>query len=230
VVLAEGVAIADVRVLDAVEEHVHAADAEHGVVEVEAVEGLLVEVLLQLGVAQDFRVVVAQVFARGDEEAAGAARGVADDVPGRGGGQFDHELDDVARGAELAVLPGAGDLPEHVLVEVALGVAVLHGDGVDHVHDLGEQGGGGDGEARVLHVVRVGGIVPAQGPEEGEDVLIHDLEHVLGLERCLKRTSGGLRRRGPWNPCRQGRRGVPVSGVSGARPCSPQGCAGRRGA
>ena len=45
---------------------------------------------------------------------------------GLGRGHLHHEPDDVARGAELAVLPGAGDLAEHVLVEVALGVAVLH--------------------------------------------------------------------------------------------------------
>ena len=33
--------------------------------------------------------------------------------------------DDVPRGAELAVLSGAGDLAQHVLVDVALGVAVV---------------------------------------------------------------------------------------------------------
>ena len=45
VVLRERVAVADVGVLHAVQQHVHAADAEHGVVEVEAVEELVVEVL-----------------------------------------------------------------------------------------------------------------------------------------------------------------------------------------
>jgi hypothetical protein len=37
---------------------------------------------------------------------------------------LDHELDDVPRRAELAVLTGGGDLAQHVLVEVAVGVAV----------------------------------------------------------------------------------------------------------
>ena len=92
--------------------------------------------------------------------------------------EFHHQLDDVARGAELAVLPGAGDLPEHVFVEVALGVAVLHRHAVNHVHDLGEQRGRGDGEARVLHVVRVGGVVAAEHAEEGKDVVIHHLIHL----------------------------------------------------
>ena len=45
VVLRQRVAVADVGILDAVQQHVHAADAQHGVVEVEAVEELVVEVL-----------------------------------------------------------------------------------------------------------------------------------------------------------------------------------------
>ncbi len=135
VVLREGVAVADVGIFHAVQEHVHAADAEHGVVEVEAVEEVVVEVFLEFFVAEDFRVMLAQVFARGDEEAGSAASGIANDVFRLRRDHLDHELNDVARGAELAVLPGAGDLAEHVFVKVALRVAVLHRDLVDHVHD-----------------------------------------------------------------------------------------------
>jgi len=51
VVLGQRVAVGDVRVLDAVQQHVHAADAEHRVVEVEAVEKAVVEVVAQPGVA-----------------------------------------------------------------------------------------------------------------------------------------------------------------------------------
>ena len=83
VVLGEGVAVADVGVFHAVQEHVHAADAEHGVVEVEPVEEVVVEVFLEPGVAEDFRVVLAEVFAGGHEEAGRAAGGVANDVLGR---------------------------------------------------------------------------------------------------------------------------------------------------
>ncbi len=124
----------------------------------------------------------AQVFAGGDEEARRAARGIADDVLRRGGGQLDHELDDMARGAELAVLPGARDLPQHVFVEIALGVAVLHWHLVDHVHDLGEQCGRRDGEPRVLHVMRVGRVVAAERAQEREDVVVDHGEHFLRLE------------------------------------------------
>jgi hypothetical protein len=64
--------------------HVHAADAQHGVVEVVAVEHAVVEVLHGAGIAQHVGVVLAQVLARRHQEAAGAAGRVADDVLGRG--------------------------------------------------------------------------------------------------------------------------------------------------
>ena len=181
-VLREGVAVADVGIFHAVQEHVHAADAEHGVVEVERVEEAVVEVRLELRVTEKFRLMPPQIFADRHEEAASAARRVANDVRGHRPDKLHHQLDDVARGAELAVLPGAGDLPEHVFVEVALGVAVLHRHAVNHVHDLGEQRGRGDGEARVLHVVRVGGVVAADVAQEREGVLADDAEHFLSLE------------------------------------------------
>ena len=185
VVLPERVAVSDVGVFHAVEEHIHAADAEHGVVKIEPVEEVVVEVFLELRVAEDLRVVVAEVFARRHEEAARAARGIADDILRRGRGELDHELDDVARGAELAVLPGARDFPEHVFVEVALRIAVLHRHAVDHVHDLRQQRGRGDGEARVLHVVRVGGVIAAECAQEREDVVVDDLKH-LGRREVLE--------------------------------------------
>jgi hypothetical protein len=58
-------------------------------------------------------------------------------------GQLDHQPDDVARRAELAVLPGAGDLAEHVFVEVALGVAVLHRHGSSRSTTLASSAGVG---------------------------------------------------------------------------------------
>ena len=176
-ILSEGVAVADVGILHSVELHVHAADAEHGVVKIEPVEHPLVEVLPERGIAQDLGVVVAEILPGGHEEAAGTARGVADDILARGGGQLDHELDDVAGCPELTIPAGRGDLPEHVLVEISLGIAVLHGDVVNHVDDLGQQGGLWDGEPGILHVMRVGGVLSAEVAEEGENMLSDHLEH-----------------------------------------------------
>ena len=125
-------------VLDAVQQHVHAADAQHGGVEVEAVEQVVVEVLAQLrdcGRASGW--CCAQILARRPPGSPPCRRPGRRPCPSAWRGQLDHQLDDVARRAELAVLPGGGDLAEHVLVDVALGVAVLHLQAVDHVDDLG---------------------------------------------------------------------------------------------
>lgn len=84
----------------------------------------------------------------------------------------------MARGAELAVLPGGGQLAEHVFVNVALGVAVVHGDFVDEVDHFSEEAGRGNGEAGIAHVVGVGGAV-AESAEEGEDVFLEKFVHVF---------------------------------------------------
>jgi len=91
----------------------------------------------------------------------------------------------VARRAELAVLTGARDLAEHVLVDVTLGVAVLHRHRVEQITTC-EQRRSGDGEARVLHVVAVGGLVAAQRAKEGKYVPADHGVHVAGA-KCLKR-------------------------------------------
>jgi hypothetical protein len=62
----ERIAVTHVWVFDAVQEHVHAADAQHGVVKVEAVEHVLVKVLFLFGIKEHVRLVFAQVLAGGD--------------------------------------------------------------------------------------------------------------------------------------------------------------------
>ncbi len=57
------------------------------------------------------------------------------------GRSWQHHFDDMARGAELAVLPGGGDFAKYVLVQVTLGVAVFHGDAIDHIDAFSEQTG-----------------------------------------------------------------------------------------
>ena len=171
------------------QEHVHAADAQHGAVEVVPVEGALVVAPAGGLVPVDGLAVVAdQVLGGGDEKTGGAAGRVADAVLRGGRGHLDHEFDDVARGAELAVLAGAGDLAEHVLVEIALGVGVGHVDGVELVHHVGQHPRGRDHEQGVLHMPGVGGIVriavaavpvAAEPLDEGEHLVAHRGEHRL---------------------------------------------------
>jgi hypothetical protein len=93
----------------------------------------------------------------------------------------------VAGRAELAVGAGGGDLAEHVFVEVALGVALVHGDFIDDVDDFFQQPGVGDGESGILHVLGVGGFLAVgqlnqPGAQEREDVLGEDGVHLVAGE------------------------------------------------
>ena len=167
------------------QQHVHAADAQHGAVEVVAVEGALVEPAAGRGVLVDaVAVVLDEMLGGRDEEAGRAASRVADDVLRGGCGHVHHQPDDVARRAELPVLPGAGDLAEHVLVEITLGVAVGHVDVVELVDHVGEHTSRGHHEEGVLHVMGVGGSLVrlprlAHRFDEGEHPVAHRLEHLL---------------------------------------------------
>lgn len=109
-----------------------------------------------------------QVFARGYKKATSSASRVAHHIGGSGFHHLNHKPDDVARRAELPVLTRRGDLAQHVFVEVALGVAVLHGDVIDEIDDLGQQRWCGDGEAGVLHVRCVSAVRTTQAVQEGE--------------------------------------------------------------
>src|SRR5204863_7626378 len=60
VVLGERIAVNHIRVLHSVQQHVHAADAQHSVIEVEPVEKFVMEVLPQLGIGEHFWMPLAQ--------------------------------------------------------------------------------------------------------------------------------------------------------------------------
>src|SRR5690606_985465 len=66
VLLCQRVAVLDGGVLHAVQQHVHAADAQHRVVEVVAVKGVVVKVPVLVGIAQHAGDFAAQVFGSGD--------------------------------------------------------------------------------------------------------------------------------------------------------------------
>jgi hypothetical protein len=133
-------------------------------------------------VPEQARVLLPQVLPGGDQEAAGAGGRVADHVLRRRRGQRDHEPDDMPRRAELAVLPGRGDLSEHVLVDVALGVPVGHFDGVELGDNLAEEVGVRKAKAGVLHVPAVARPLIAESAQEGEDVLVDDAELLARLK------------------------------------------------
>ncbi len=105
---------------------------------------------------------LAQILARGDKKTSRAARRIAEHVGRLRRDHLDHQPNDVTRRAELAVLSGGRNFRQHVLVQVALGVALLHRHLIDHVDDFGQQSRRGNREARVLHMMRISGLIAAQ--------------------------------------------------------------------
>jgi hypothetical protein len=184
VVLGQAVAVVDVGLLDAVQHHVHGGDAQHGAVEIEAVKHIPLVMGAVDRTGEDFRVMAAQVFIAGDEETGRAAGWVADDAWRPGGDHLHHQLDDVARGAELTVLPGRRQLAEHVFVEVAFGVPIFHRDAVEHVYGAGQQPGllRWQGEAGVLHVPGEGGAFAAHHFHEGENPVDDEGVHLARFQ------------------------------------------------
>ena len=77
--LRQRIPVADVRILGTVQQHVHAADAEHGAVEVVTVERVFVEAAAGGGVLVDrLALVLDQIFGGSDEETGRAAGRVAE--------------------------------------------------------------------------------------------------------------------------------------------------------
>jgi hypothetical protein len=182
VILCQRVAIDNVRLLDTVQEQVHAADAQHGGVEVEAVEEIGVEVFALFGIMEEVGVMPAQRLAHGYQKSSRAAGRVADHILGRGLSQLDHQLNNVARCAKLAILSGGSDLREHVLVEIALGVAANHGKRRNQINHLDQQRRRRNGEAGILHVLSVGRTVAAQGAEKRKDMLADKIVQLPRLK------------------------------------------------
>ena len=91
--------------------------------------------------------------------------------------------------------PARGDLAEHVFVEVALGVAILHRDVGEQVDDLGQQRRRRDGEARALHVRGMRRALLGHRAQERKDVLGDDLEHASPGRCSSAATSACPRRR-----------------------------------
>lgn len=80
------------------------------------------------------------------------------------------------------------------VVQVGIGVTVLHRDAVKQVDDVRQQGRSRDREPRVLHVLGVRRALTAELAQEWEDLLADDLVHDSGLELLEPRPAARLAR------------------------------------
>lgn len=211
--LAEGVLVIDARVVDAVHHEIHEGEADHGGIEVIAVQALLQDALIVLveqsaDTATDEAVVIGgeglalgrllpgelgdDILVGIEQEAGGATGGVADVMAELGIHQFTDELDNVARGAELAVFAGAADLVEQHFIDIALDVleevTFLPSFALDLKKDFLDDGdgalqkvGAGDEEDGIGHVVGEVAAFAVEVFDEWEDLLLDVGQHEFRL-------------------------------------------------
>ena len=152
----ERVVLVDVRVGEAVQVHVDQRQAHHVGRDVVALEVLRQPPLLvggQRAVAVGVAVGVENVLVRGDQKARGAAGGVEHRFVLLRVDNRDHEVDDVARRAELPGVALRAEHGEQVLEGVAQALAVVVGELVDDLEEHPEGLGVAVGQVGVLEDV-----------------------------------------------------------------------------
>ena len=189
VLVAEAVPVLNEGAVHPVGHHIHGADAEHRAIHIVAKEHMVQEMILLPPVEEDFFFVVGhQVFFRCHQETGSTASRVADGKVGLGLHQLHHHLDDMARGTELTIETGLGNLGEQILIDVAADIAVLHLlhlviNLIQAVHHLAQQQRGGQLEDGIAHVLGIGTVLTAvQILDEGKYPFLHDRVHSA----CVK--------------------------------------------
>ena len=192
---------------------IHEGEANHGGIEVVAVKALLQNVLCFLrqqsaNAGADEAVIIWReglaflclllrklrddVLVSIQQETGGAASRVADAMAELGINQFTDELDDVARGAELAVLAGAADFIQQHFINIALDVlkqmAFLFGvpldldkNVLDDLDGALEQVGAGNDKDRIGHVLGESAAVAIEILDEGKNFLLNVRQHEFRL-------------------------------------------------
>ena len=164
------------------EHEVHGTYAQHGGVGVEAVEHAALVVLGVLALEQVALVVLLDVLGGLNDEAGRTHGRVAYGVLDGGAHEFHHHAYDVARCAELSVIARSSHLAQDVLVDIAHGVAVVHVQGIDALHYLGEGARTLYEEGGVCHEAAIGAFATlAQSLDEDEHVLADGAVHGLSL-------------------------------------------------
>ena len=130
----EGVVFVDVGIGEAVEVEVDQRQAHHvgrNVVTLKVLSETLLVVESEVAIALLVDVSAEDVLVGGDEEPGGAAGGVEDGLVLLRGENLDHEIDDVARGAELPGITLTAKDAEQILEGVAQALAVVVAEPVD---------------------------------------------------------------------------------------------------
>ena len=183
IVLRQRIHPGDIGSFHTVEHHIHGADAQHGLIGIEAGEHSGSIMLLVLGAHQLALIMLGDILGSGGDKAGRTHSGVADGILQSGLHQFHHHLDDMARGAELAIGAGLGDLRKQVLIYIAHDVLVVQIQAVQRVNHTHQHAGGGDKEQRILHILGKGSILTCVQLvlDKRKYFFVHIAEHGLRL-------------------------------------------------
>ena len=168
------------RVVHAVQHHVHRADSEHRLVGVEAGEERRLELVAVLGLVQLAVESANNVLRGGDKEPRRPHRRIGNQIVQRRAHQSDDHVNDVLGRSELSVRTRRRHLLEKFFVNVPHRVLVgqLHRTHVGN--DAHKHLRRGDKEHGVLHVAAEGRIVlvAAKPLDELKNIVPHRLKHL----------------------------------------------------
>jgi len=164
--LCEAVVFVDVWIGEAVQLEVHQREPHHvgaDVVTFEVLRELAFIIGRELAVPFGVPVAAQDVLVGGDEEPGGAAGGVEDGFVLLGLQDLDHEVDDVARGAELPGIALAAEHGEQVFKGIAEALAVVVAELVDDFQE---------GIERLGVAVRQVGVLEDVAEQSGQALIL----------------------------------------------------------
>ena len=166
------------------QQHIHSTNTQHRLVSVEAIEhgGVIALAHILVGLDGGTVLVVDLTGSLHDETCTTHGR-VADDIINLGLSHRDNHTDDVARRAELTVLPLLRHSCQHILIDIAHGVGIFHIQQVDIVDDTLQHVSLRNTEHGILHVAAIGRTtLLADALDKHKHVVAHMVQHVLGRE------------------------------------------------
>ena len=113
---------------------------------------------------------------------------ITDHLMGTWSHQRHHHLDNVARRAKLPIRPCCCQLREHVLIQIALRIPILHRNLINLSHHIRQQRRIGNQKHRILHMTGIG-TLPSTAPQilnKRKCLIPHNPQHLLRIRQILK--------------------------------------------
>ena len=161
---------------------VHRPDAKHRLVGIETMEHLVAVMFRILFLEQGLLVVLLHELRRLHDKPRRTHRRVANRIVQIRLHHLDHHADNVSRRTELPVVAACGHLAQHILINVAHRIAVVHVEPVDTIHNLRKRACIRNQERGTFHEAAVRRFLTVvQRLDEREHIARNRSEHRLGI-------------------------------------------------